>query len=55
MVLNFKTLEHEIAAVKNYGEKNHDLINIDGELQYTVSLLHPITDAKDKAVYTELK
>ena len=30
MVLNLKTLKYEIAAVKNYGEKNHDLI-IDGE------------------------
>ena len=45
MVLNFKTLEHEIAAVKNYGERNYDIINIDGKLQYTSNLLHPITDA----------
>ena len=46
MVLNFKTLGHEIAAVKNYGVKNWDIIDIGGgELQYTSNLLYPIADA----------
>ena len=47
MVLNLKTLEYEIAAVENYGEKNHDLTNINGELHYTVNLLHPVTDVDE--------
>ena len=49
MVLNLETLEYEIAAVENFGEKNHDLTNINGELQYTVNLLHPIKEVDEEA------
>ena len=46
MVLNFKTLGHEIAAVKNYGAKTWDIIDIGGgELQYTSNLFYPIANA----------
>ena len=56
MVLNFKTLGHEIAAVKNYGVKNWDIIDIGGgELQYTSNLLYPIADALSQTMYTESK
>ena len=56
MGLNLKTLEQEIAAVKDFGEKVFIPITIDCD-NYTCTndLVYPITDAPGNALYTELK
>ena len=53
MMLNLKTMMQEIDAVKQFGERVFIPIEIDGEYDCTNDLLHPITDAPDKAEYTE--
>ena len=49
MMLNLKTMEQEIAAVKQWGERVFIPIEIDGEYDCTNDLLHPITDEHAKA------
>ena len=55
MMLNLKTIEQEIAAVKHFGERVFIPIEIDGEYDCTNDLLHLITDAQSNAEYTVLK
>ena len=55
MVLNLRTLQLEIAAVKECGERNFVVLNLDGDCKFTDDLLHPITDVPEQAKYTQLK
>ena len=54
MMLNLKTMEQEIAAVKQWGERDFILKDMDCD-NYTFDLRYPIDDEHAKAKFMESK